>query len=197
MIRKSFTLAAAMLLLSACASPRPHYYTLMPSGLPSSESSAPFQFELGPIGVPAQVDRPQLVVRQGAQGMEVLGNERWVAPLADETRSALALQLAQAMRSQDISGQPANGIPRLRVQVDVRRFESVPGDHTLLETAWSLRTLPGGDGINCSSSLRVPVGHGYDAMVQGHQQALQQLAQQIASLAHKVAAGQHPSCPAG
>ena len=43
--------------------------------------------------------------------------------------------------------------------------------------------------LACTSQFREPVGAGYDALVQGHQQALAQLAGQVAEAARALAAG--------
>lgn len=191
--------AGAVLALAACASAPMHYYTLIAPAQDQASAAppAPFQFELLPVGVPAQVDQPQLVVRQGAQGAAVLDNERWIAPLADEVRGALSADLARRLNTQDISGLPATGKPVLRVRVDLRRFDSVPGDYALIEATWSLHALNGGATLACTSRISEPVGAGYDALVAGHQRALAALAAQIAGAAPAVADGRTPACPAG
>ena len=48
----------------------------------------------------------------------------------------------------------------------------------------------------CSSRVREAVGPGYDALVQGHQRALGQLAAQIAGVARALGREQAPVCPA-
>ena len=148
-----------------------------------------------PVGVPAEVDRPQLVVRRGAQGVRVLDGERWAAPLADEARAALSADLARELDARDASGLPRAGKPRLRIKVDLRRFESVPGGYALIEASWAVRSVQGGAGVVCSSAIRQEVGPGYDALVKGHQQALRRLAAQIAAAARAVAAQGAPTCP--
>jgi uncharacterized lipoprotein YmbA len=200
MIRaRHLTGGALVLMLAACASAPLHYYTLVPPA-PAGAAAGPaatFQFELLPVGIPAQVDQPQLVTRQGGQGVAVLNGERWIAPLADEVRGALSADLAEALNTQDVSGLPTSGTPRLRIKLDLRRFDSVPGSYALIDAAWSLRSLQGGSTLACTSQIRQSVGPGYDALVQGHQEALRQLAMRIASVAGAVAAGQPASCPAG
>jgi len=199
MIRMRYLLAAALALgLAACASEPAHYYTLMApvqaqAQLPAA--AAGFQFELMAVGIPAQVDQPQLVIRQGGQAVAPLGGERWIAPLAEEVRGALSADLAQALHTPDVSGLPAEGKPRLRIKVDLRRFDSVPGEYALVDAAWSVRQLQGDATLACTSQVREPVGPGYDALVAGHQRALAALAGQIARVAGAVAAGQTPPCP--
>ena len=204
MIRDAMRLlgAGAALSLAACASAPLHYYTLVaPASTTASGSalttSAP-PFELLPVSVPAAVDQPQLVVREGAQAMAVLGSERWVAPLGDEVRSALSADLARDLHSQDVDGLPDNDKPRFRITLDVRRFDSQPGSYALIEGSWSIRLLHGDHpaALACNSRIRETVGQGYAALVQGHQQAIGQLAQQIATAARALGDGQAASCPA-
>lgn len=190
----------AALALGACASAPTHYYTLVPlaSAAPEQGGSGP-AFELLPVSIPAQDDQPQLVVRQGGQGVALLQGERWIAPLSDEIRSALSADLAGALGHPDVSGLAHAGGPVVRIKVDVRRFDSQPGGYALLEAGWSLRLLEG-DGASrslaCASSFNQPVGAGYDALVQGHQQALARLADQIARAARGLAGGD-ARCPGG
>ena len=198
MIRTRHLLAAALaaLVLAACASQPAHYYTLIaPAQAGQPAPAASFQFELLPVGIPAQVDQPQLVIRQGGQGAVPLGGERWIAPLADEVRGALSADLAQALHAQDATGLPSGGKPRLRIKVDLRRFDSAPGEYALIDAAWSVRQLQGDAMLACTSQVREPVGPGYDALVEGHQRALAALAGQIAQAAGPVATGQAPACP--
>lgn len=193
----------ATLVLAACASAPLHYYTLVSpaadaTGDAIAASAASLPFELLAVSVPAQVDQPQLVVREGSQGIALLDGERWIAPLGDEVRSALSADLARELHSQDVSGLPGNDKPLLRIKLDVRRFDSQPGSYALLEGSWSVRVLHGAheQALACSSRISETVGPGYDALVQGHQHAIGQLAAQIAAAARSLGNGQPAECPA-
>ncbi|RUL74064.1 PqiC family protein [Dyella choica] len=187
--------------LAACASAPVHYYTLVPAPeTPAETASTPpnFQFELMPVGVPAQDDVPQLVVREGGQAVTLLNGERWAAPLADEVRGALAVELAQRTHAQDISGAaPTHGKPVLRIKVDLRRFDSAPGSYALIDATWTIRELSSQAVLTCSSRVSESAGPGYAALVAGHQQALATLAGQIAGVAPAMADGRVPECPRG
>jgi len=213
MIRLAMRLlgAGAVLALAACASAPLHYYTLMApadesagglvasaDGSVSNAAAMSLPFELLPVSVPPQVDQPQLVVREGGQGVALLGSERWIAPLGDEVRGALSADLARELRSQDVSGLPGNGRPLLRIKLDLRRFDSQPGSYALIEGAWSVRLLHDTHAgtLACTSRVSVPVGPGYPALVQGHQQAIARLAGQIAAAGRLLGSGQTPVCPA-
>jgi len=203
---------AAGLLLAACASAPLHYYTLVApadesaGGLvapadeaPASSAAPALPFELLAVGVPAQVDQPQLVVREGGQGVALLGSERWIAPLGDEVRSALSADLARELHSADVSGLPGNGKPLLRIKLDLRRFDSAPGSYALVEAVWSVRLLHGERpaALACTSRVSEAVGPGYPALVQGHQRAIARLATQIAIAARALGDGQAAVCPSG
>lgn len=174
------------LLLTACAAPQPlRLHTLMAADLASAPAAAPtLAIELLPVGVPAAFDQQQLVLRQGAGELTLLERDRWAAPLGEELRSALAAALSRALNSRDVSGlaRPADA---LRIKVEVRRFESVPGSHALLEVDWSVTR--GADAnaqrLLCRSQQRVAAGASTDALVQAHQQALRALAREIAAAA--------------
>ena len=204
MIRIAIRWLAAIgaLALSACASAPLHYYTLVaPSAevagtLPAAASALPF--ELLPVSLPAQVDQPQLVVRDGAQGMLLLNGERWIAPLGDELRSALAADLVRTLHSRDVTGLPGNDQPRLRIRLDVRHFDSQPGSYALIGGTWSMRMVNGAHAgaVTCTSTVREPVGPGYAALVQGHQRAIAALAAQMAVAARALGANQTAVCPA-
>ena len=193
-----------VLALAACASAPLHYYTLVApdAGAPPAAPVPDLSFELLPVSVPAQVDQPQLVVRSGAQGMQLLNGERWIAPLADELRGALAADLARTLPARDASGLAAGNQPRLRIKFDVRRFDSQPGEYALLAGTWSVRQVGAARGdraettLACADSVRENVGAGYPALVEGHQRALARVAAHIAVAARAVAAGQTATCPA-
>src|SRR5271165_5086913 len=204
----------AAVALAACASAPVHYYTLVapddPGSVPAGADPAAIRFELLSFGVPADVDQPQLVVREGSERVALLDGERWIAPLSDEVHAALAADLARELPGQDVSALGAGGKPVLRINLDLRRFDSVPGAYALIEAAWSLRRLndaAGSDGVavgaatgtaaapaTCTTSVKEAVGSGYDALVRGHQRALHRLAAEIAAAAVPYLAGQAVHC---
>lgn len=192
--------------LAACASAPLHYYTLVApetvgAAAQPAASDAALPFAVLPVSVPAQVDQPQLVVRDGAQRVLLLNGERWIAPLADELRSALAADLARELGSQNTTGLPDNGAPGLRIKLEVQQFDSWPGSHALLAGTWSVRVVHGKgpdaapQALTCASSVRVPVGTGYAALVQGHQRAVAMLAARVATVARALGGGQAATCP--
>jgi uncharacterized protein len=211
MIRRfplAHSIAALVLLCAAgCASPPAiHYYTLVaPAGAPAAAGSSPLQFELLPVGVPAQVDQEPLVVRPaGGDAMLPLENERWIAPLADELRSAVSARIAETLGAVDVTDLPRPpGATVLRIKIDVRRFDAVMASHTDLEASWSLRPLTTRDEpvlALCASRIREPLDAAEPsaaALVRAHQRAVARMAEQIAEAAARWAQGGSVFCPGG
>jgi uncharacterized lipoprotein YmbA len=191
-------------LLTACSSAPIRYYTLVAVSTPAAAGADPAEqipFVLTRVGVPAQVDQPQLVVRSGPQRVDLLEGDRWIAPLGDELRAALAVDLARDLPGRDVTGLAESASRALIVEVDLRRFDSVPGAHAAIDAAWTL-SLHGGDGqavgLGCSTQIDEPVagsGAGYDALVQAHQRALVRLAAAIGAAARALAHSGRAGCP--
>ncbi len=177
-----FALAA-----SACASTTQptSYYTLMPdantvSAVPADSS---YQIEVMPVEVPLQVDVPQMIVRTGKGELVPVDTRRWIAPLPNELRNALSWQLTRALGVRDVAGLGRNTtLPVYRISLRVQRFDSAPGAYARIEAAWSIRSSDGDAVVPvCSSSASIAVPPGYAELAQGHQQAIAQIAAEIAS----------------
>lgn len=209
-------LCASVVALAACASPPAHFYTLGSGGAASAStaSAAPaaapaaaadratspaFLIEVPPVDVPTQVARNQLVVQKGGSGVDVLEQERWVSPPADEIRRALSGDLAARLDTFDVYGAPyPNGVPVYRITVNVRRFESWLGSRAVLDAVWSVRKVGSESVLTCHTLAQVSVGPGYAALVDGHRQAVAQMADEIAAAVRAGASGRGvPSTPSG
>ncbi|KUM39676.1 PqiC family protein [Pseudomonas sp. EpS/L25] len=198
---KRLTCLALPLLLAACAAKAPlNYHTLTSAAEPESGGrAATFRFALQGVSVPPQVDQPQLVIRQG-DGIALLENERWIAPLADEIRGALSADLSADLGTLDLGDAPRGaGAPVLRIKVDVQRFESIPGRRVQQDALWTLRLAePGGERmLTCGSRIQQPAGASYAEVVLAHRQALAQLAKRIEPVALAFVANGDTVCPAG
>jgi uncharacterized lipoprotein YmbA len=192
-------LAAAALgaALSACSSPPARFYTLTPDTVTAGRSlpaNPPLLIQVPAVNVPEQVARSQFVVQKSVAQVDVLEQERWASPPADEIRRALSAALTARLGTIDVAGSAAPpGVPVYRVSVDVQRFESWPGEQTVLDAVWSVRALPGQAVMTCRSVFAEPVKPGFDALVGGHRQALGALAAQIALGVRTLAAAPTPA----
>jgi uncharacterized lipoprotein YmbA len=189
-------LATATLLgtLAACSSAPTHFHTLIPPSATPGSVAAPFAIDVQAVGVPPQVDQPALVLRQGASGIAVLDGERWASPLGDEIRGALSADLSTRLGTHDVHGLPrAKDAKVIRVQFDVRRFDSEVGGSATLEAGWSVRMAD--IATTCASRVSEPAGSSYDSLVEAHQRALAKAADQVAVAVRSVAGGQAGGCP--
>jgi uncharacterized lipoprotein YmbA len=195
---------AAAVALAACASPPSRFYTLgadaAGSAAPAGASTAApaWLIEVAPIDVPPQVAKNQLVVQTGPTQVNVLEEERWASLPGDEIRRALSTSLTQQLRTIDVYGTAhPDATPVYRVSMNVQRFESWPGSHALMDAVWSVRAVRSNAVMTCRSVVSEPVGGGYDALVEGHRQALAQISAQIASAVQAMAAANPARAPSG
>ena len=181
-------------LLAACSSPAPprfHSLLAAPGSVRAVASPVQVAWQLLPVSIPAQVDQPQFVVRRADDTFTVLEQERWVAPLNEEVRAALAEQLTGVLGP--AGSAPAAGGKDWRIHVDVQRFDSTPG-RTMLVAQWAL--LANGDrpALRCRSVLEQAVGAGMPALAGGHRAALAQLGTAISQALAALDAGRSTTC---
>jgi len=199
-VKIGFYVLVACLTLTACRSAPTHYYTLMPAtDSLITPTVVPFQYELTTVNVPAQVDQPQIVVRQGESGVQILETERWASPLSDEVRSALRHHLRLQMGRADSAGVARDsGLQNASIQVDIRRLEMVPGRYALIEAVWSLRNT-GGAGprrsLSCTSVIRQEATAEMSALVLAHQQLIRELSVRIVQTVIPWMASSDYACP--
>lgn len=191
-MKPMFAMLAAVLLLAGCAvgsGPPVRYHTLLapPAGVAPAQAPQPWQ--LLPVAVPAQVDRPQWVVRTGDDSLAVLEQERWIAPLADEIAAALTDTLGRRL------GPPSLAATAWRIRVDVQRFESMPGRLARIDVVWALQG-PGATGValSCGRAIEQSAAGGYPALAAAHRAALAQLGQEIAAAVAALASGRTGGC---
>lgn len=184
-LRSALVVLLALALGACGSSPVVRHYTLQRPDLSAAAGTVPppaagLAVDVVAVRVPAQVDVPELVLRQGSGELLLAGNERWIAPLPDELREALSRELAR-LGLQDRHGLPqAQGEAVHRVRVQVRRFDAEWSRRTVLEAAWSSE-LAGKPGPGCAFRQVERVESGYEPLVRGHQRAIEALAAQIAT----------------
>jgi uncharacterized protein len=188
-----------VVLLAGCSSAPTHFYTLLPAAQPQAAAvaPAPFAIEVAPVGVPAEVDQAAWLVRTGPGQVALLDSEQWAAPLADELRAALADELTRQLGARQAEGGAGHpSMPVYRIQLDVRRFDSTPGQYALIEADWNVARRDGSRHLSCSSRVSQAVEPGYAALALGHQRAVAMIADAMASAVRSLEAGT-PACPAG
>lgn len=174
-------------MLTGCASPHVRYHTLVSSDSVSNMVVPPeFVIYLLPVGVPAQLDTQQVVVRQSNSRMVVLDNDRWLSPLGDELQTALSLSMTQRLNTVDVAGLARDSRkPVVRVQIQVRRFDNWPGNAVSLYAEWSISVQQEGKNrrLVCRSNITQPVARDTAQMFRAGQQVVKRLSNQIGQVA--------------
>jgi uncharacterized lipoprotein YmbA len=179
-------LATALALIAGCGtSPKERYYTLSAAEAPAGagQAKAAYSVAVGPVTVPAVVDRFQIVLRVEANRVEVNDLHRWAEPLRRAIPRVVAANLARELGTARVVVYPPGGgeVADYRVFLDVIRFESEAGKAVTIEMAWSIRRGAGGELRTGSSVVRESVGAaGYDALVAAHSRALAAVSRDIA-----------------
>jgi uncharacterized lipoprotein YmbA len=178
-----------MLLLTAIAAgcgttPSSREYTLNATAAAATRSSI-MSISVGPVSLPAEVDRPQIVVSTGVNAMRIDDFNRWASPLQDNLARVIAENLGAILGTPRVSLFPQTSAAHAdySVAVDVRRFESLPARSATLDAVWSVRTT--GAGTTQTGRTRVNEAvrdDSYEALAAAHSRALGRLSQDIANV---------------
>lgn len=178
------TLFGAAAVAAGCGtSPPSRFYTLSPVATPAATPSNVF-VAVGPVTIPAVVDRPEIVVSAGPNELKLDEFNRWASPLQDNVARALAENLVAALGTPRVILFPQQlaSDPEYRVAVEIRTFESVPGVSTALDAVWTVRRAKDGKTETGRTSARETVpDSSYEALAAAHSRAVARLAQDIAN----------------
>jgi uncharacterized protein len=140
--------------LAGCAAGRPaHFYTLAPAAVPraSAETAATpgkaAPIGLGPVEMPAYLDRPEIVTREGDYQVKMAEFDRWAEPLQGMVAGLLADRLGKALQGRrEVVELPSRGgvQPYFGVAVSIDRFDADETGRVTLDARW--RVYQTGDG---------------------------------------------------
>jgi uncharacterized protein len=173
---------AVALALAGCASPRSNFYTLSAAAKPVA-TAADFSVAVGPVSVPAAVDRPQMVVRLAPNQVAIDEFQRWASPLPDAIARVVAENLSATLGTPRVTvfSQPTAAGAQYRVLVDVLRFESAPGEAASLDAVWTVRNVKDGTTRSGRTTASEPVpDREYASLAAAHSRALGRLSEDLA-----------------
>lgn len=177
-------LLATVAVMQGCGStPAANFYSLSSAPAPATMTATTFVV-VGPVTVPASVDRQQIVVNTGPNEATLDEFNRWLAPLSSAIADALAADLVAQLGTPNVT--TSTSVPgdagQFRVTVDVQKFESQPGVAASLDAGWTVRRLKDGASRSGRTAVREPVTQpGYAALAAAHSLAVQRLAQDVAA----------------
>ncbi|HRS83480.1 MAG TPA: PqiC family protein [Smithellaceae bacterium] len=180
-------------ILTGCASvPATRFYTLSPSASPPAAQKAGYSLSVGPVWIPAAVDRPQIVLQTGPNQVLIAEYDRWAAPLKEAIPRVLVENLSLMLGVQDVSVFPQSGSSEAsyRIMIDLLRFDSLPGKAAVVDARWTVRsTKDGKTGSGHTKITETVRADGYAELVAAHSRALEQLSSQMARTVREVDAG--------
>ena len=169
-------------LAAGCASsPVTRFYTLSAAAAPATTSSN-LSVAVGPVSVPAVVDRPQIVVTTGPNQVRLEEFNRWASPLQNGIGRVVAENLVAMLGTPRVTLSPQTlSDADYRAAIEVQRFESAPGEAAMLDAVWTVsRTKDGKSQTGRTTVREVASDKGYDALAAAHSRALASLSRDIA-----------------
>ncbi len=197
-------LATGLLVSCSTTPPQLRLHSLLSSDARFTDSASarsfgdPIRLVIAPVGVPAGVNQPQWLVRRADDSLQLLEQDRWAAPLADEFRTAIRAHLGSrwgVVDGSSLRGADVPDTPSWRLVLEVVHLEARPSRDVLLEARWTvLSPQAAATGSGCNSRLVEPVhGDGSLPIAEAYRQAVLRLSDQIGAF---LRSGQRSS-PAG
>ncbi len=172
-------------LAAGCATTPPaRLYSLSASATPVPISSN-LSVSVGPVSIPAAVDRPQIVVATAANHVQLDDFNRWASPLQENLSSVITDNLAALLGTSHVTRFPktSSADADVRVAVDVQRFESVRGQSVTLDAVWTVRRMRDGFVQTHRTNVREPVrDNSFESLAAAHSRAAARLSQGIAEV---------------
>ena len=170
------------------SSPNVRLYTMNPvSDSPAASAPDGLAIGVGPVRVPRYLDRPEWVTRPSGSTsrLEVDAFRRWAGGFSTNVLSALGENFGVKLDTQRIVVYPVPAPFPLdyRVAVDFHAFEGIGGEMLVLRASWVIRagSAGGGPWSGQFSIRRAIASGGAEALVAAHNEALDLLADAIAS----------------
>ncbi len=207
MIPRKIGLAALalMLLLGGCTVLAPQkddtrFFVLMPvqdGATPAAgKASHPLTIGLGPITIPAYVNRSEVVTRMSDSELKVSDTDRWGEHLDTNVSHVLASDLAGQLGTQQIVSYPwpVKNPVDYAVSVAFQRFERTADDHVVIEANWTIRDGKDEKIIQSgTTSINDPSGPDNASAAQALSRGLAQVSRQIAQVIASRPAPHHPA----
>jgi uncharacterized protein len=171
------------ILAAGCGSTPPSRFYTLSAAAPPATASSDLSVAVGPIVVPAAVDRPQIVVAMSANEVWLDEFNRWASPLANNIARVVAENLVSMLGTPRVTLWPQTLSPGVdyRAAVEVQRFDSAPGMAATVEAVWTVsRTRDGASQTGRTSARETAGDKSYDTLAAAHSRAIARLSQDIA-----------------
>ena len=182
---------ALVVLATGCAStPDSRFYTLSPVSTTPAPTPSTLSVAVGPVSVPAVVDRPQIVVSMGPNRVWLDEFNRWASPLQSNIARVVAENLSGMLGTPRVTlaSQTMSADAEYRVAIVVQGFESAPGEGATLDALWTVSRARDGRSQAGRTTAREPATEkGYDALAAAHSRAVARLSRDIGDAVRAIA----------
>lgn len=174
------------LLLTACTSTSPpsRFYVLTPVTQSVEQTASELTIGMGPVRLPAYLDRSQMVSRTDANQLQMDEFERWAGGLSPNINDVMAENLSRMLGTDRVVTHPwARAVPvQYQVALDIRRFDITEENKVYLLAQWRLFA---GNGKQLLKIKRMELsqsvdGSDYSARAAAQSAALAELSRRIA-----------------
>lgn len=135
-------IAALMISFGCAAGGTPSaFYTLQPAAIEAIvKETAHLQIGIGPVNLPAYLDRDAIVTRLSPNRLKVNDGHRWAGGLKEEILRILVANLKSACPMMTVRALPwsAEEKPNLRFRITLQSFEGRRAGEVALKAAWSV-----------------------------------------------------------
>ena len=175
-------LIPCVLLLAACGSPYPKFYSLAPEG--PSPTRDGIRVGVGPIILAEYVDRENLVVQTSPHMMEVAEYHLWAGDLDNSIARVIASNLGRRLNTGNTRTYPWLRDSEIDYQVamDIREFIAGADGYAHIEATWRVYSLPARKLVDTRRfSAKEPIAsEDFEAMVAAQSKLLGKLSEDIA-----------------
>jgi uncharacterized lipoprotein YmbA len=180
-------LLAPLVAIAGCGAkgPPPDFYVLHAQ---TSESVVGVErgvaVGVGPIELPAHLNRSQIVTRDTDYRLELSESHQWAEPLKDSVSRVIAVNLSNMLESNRVYVVPRRQKVSLNFQVsiDIARFDGQLGEAAVLGARWTLYGTDTREPLFSKMTIitKRTEDSSYNALVAANSQALQALSLEIA-----------------
>ena len=181
-----YVLLAAFTAAAGCAKgPPPDFYILnAATAEPIVGEERGIAVGVGPINLPAHLNRSQIVTRATDYQLDLSESHQWAEPLKDSISRVVIMKLSNILQSNRVYAIPRRQKVSLdfQISIDIERLDGQLGKQAVLGARW---TLYGGDTreplLNQMTVVKETTDDGtYNAFVAAGSRALEILSKEIA-----------------
>jgi len=166
------------------ASPSTQHYVLSPvieapSGGPASPAAIRV-VGVGPVSLPAYLDRPQVVMRPAPDRLDIREFAQWAEPLRDAVTRVVAVNLARLLPDSRVVTFPWRSTEEIRYQIilDIGQMDGPGGGSVALDARWRVLDRSGTEVAARVSRVSEPAGAGTTAAA---------MSRALGALSHEIA----------